>query len=101
MPSDRVKQLLEVNAQNWAYTTQLILQEHYQQLIKQTRQEFKACTDKADCDSNKPGHKELCKRIESDVVERVEALLAAEIDGEHEQGYNENKAQSAQQTQSN
>ncbi|KAI7791019.1 hypothetical protein IRJ41_007256, partial [Triplophysa rosa] len=38
---DKTQQLLEGNAKNWAYTTQLILEQHYESLIEESIQELK------------------------------------------------------------
>lgn len=47
-PNDRVTQMIKGSAQNWLYTTQLILEQHYEDLIENTMQEIREETEHKD-----------------------------------------------------
>ncbi|KAF4114228.1 hypothetical protein G5714_004451 [Onychostoma macrolepis] len=89
VPSKRVEQLLEGNARNWSYTTQLILEEHYNTLVEQTIAEFQERTHQADWfhafqTASSCARRNFRNRIDSDMFERVEVLFAAEMCDETE-----------------
>ena len=83
-PAEQVNQLLEGNAKNWSYTTQLVLEQHYESLIEVTLKEIREQTDQADwpqafevastwTDKNYGG------KVSTDTVEQAEALITAEL----------------------
>lgn len=82
--NERVKELLEGNAKNWSFTTQLVLEQHYESMIDETIQNIRTQTNQADwpeafevashwADRNYRG------RVSAGAIEQAEALITAEI----------------------
>ncbi|KAL0150936.1 hypothetical protein M9458_053748, partial [Cirrhinus mrigala] len=87
-------------AQNWSNTTQLMLQEHHETLIKQMMQELRDSTDYTDWFlafeiAANWAKNNFGKRIESDVFERAEALFTAEAYDKYDRRDNKKEPQSA------
>lgn len=102
MPDDEVLQLLEGNARNWAYTTQIVLEQHYEDLVEGVMKRLKEDTDKSDwaqafSTATNWAKKNFGKRMKSDVLERAEAFLTAEAGDECERGEREREAQTVAQ----
>ncbi|CAM4733380.1 unnamed protein product [Leuciscus chuanchicus] len=82
--NERVAQLLQGNAKNWSYTTQLILEQHYESVIDATIQNIRTQTNQVDwpeafevashwADRNYRG------RVSAEATEQAEALITAEM----------------------
>ncbi|KAL1246830.1 hypothetical protein QQF64_034787 [Cirrhinus molitorella] len=89
MPTREVKDLLMGNAKNWAYSTQLILEEHYEKLIDSTLIDLKEGTDHKDWHNafqiaQNWARKNFGNRFNSEVLTRVEALFSETLCTEYE-----------------
>lgn len=82
--NERVAQLLQGNAKNWCYTTQLILEQHYESTIELTVEKIRTQTNRDDwpeafevashwADRNYRG------RVSAEAIEQAEALITAEL----------------------
>lgn len=84
MPNEKIKNLLEGNAKNWAYTAQQILEEHYETLVDVTLAELKERTEQSDWHqafgiAKGWANKNYKQRIHVDTYTRVEALFTTEL----------------------
>lgn len=94
VPNKRVLQLLEGNARNWTYNTQQILEEHYNSKIDQTITELKERTNQTDWlrafeIASGWARKNFRNKIDSELLDRAEALLAAEVPSDNGNHRNE------------
>lgn len=83
-PNDRVTQMIRGSAQNWSYTTQLILEQHYEDQIENTMREIREETERADWAqafeiATGWADKNYGVQIDADTIERAEALITAEL----------------------
>lgn len=83
-PGEQVNQLLEGNAKNWLYTTQLALEQHYESLIESTIKEIREQTDRADWSrafevASSWAEKNYGGKVNVDTLEQAEALITAEL----------------------
>lgn len=83
-PNDTVTQMVRGSALNWAYTTQLILEQHYEDQIEVTLQEIKEETESKDWAqafeiASGWVNKNYGAKIDEDIIERTEALITAEL----------------------
>lgn len=83
-PNERVTQMIGGSAQNWAYTTQLILEQHYEDQVEVTLQEIKEETEHKDWAqafdiASGWATKNYGAKIDEDIIERTEALITAEL----------------------
>lgn len=83
-PNDRVTQLLQDNAKNWSYTTQLLLERHYESMIDATIQSIRAQTNQADWPeafevASHWADRNYRSRISAEAIAQAEALITAEI----------------------
>lgn len=83
-PNDQVLQMLEGNAKNWSFTTQLILEQHYEGLIDETIKSIREQTDQADWPkafeiASNWAHRNFRGRVSPETIEQAEALITAEL----------------------
>lgn len=83
-PNPRVETLLEGNARNWCYNAQLILEQHYEDLIGNTIQGLKNQTSEVDWPrafeiATNWAEKNYGDRLTLETIEQAEALYTAEI----------------------
>ncbi len=93
-PTRKTRELLEGNARNWIYNTQLILEEHYEAQIQQTITDLTEGTNQEDwhhafevaCNW---ARKNFRDRLQEEVFERTEALFLAHKSTERTREVNE------------
>ncbi len=93
-PTRKTRELLEGNARNWIYNTQLILEEHYEAQIQQTITDLTERTNQEDwhhafevaCNW---ARKNFQDRLQEEVFERTEALFLAHKSTERTREVNE------------
>lgn len=80
-PTDKTALLIEGNAKNWAYTAQLILRQHYEDLIDTLSQEIQTSIPKDWGDlfetATRWAIRSLGRRLESETIEKTKAILVA------------------------
>lgn len=83
-PTDGTRDNLIGNSKNWIHTTQLILEDHYETLIRETVEEFiPNITDDWRLALEIAGrwaHRSFGKRLQQDTIASVEALILASLD---------------------
>lgn len=83
-PNETVTQMVKGSALNWAYTTQLILEQHYEDQVEVTLQEIKEETEPKDWAqafeiASGWASKNYGAKIDKDIIERTEALITVEL----------------------
>ncbi|XP_051551645.1 uncharacterized protein LOC127439519 isoform X6 [Myxocyprinus asiaticus] len=83
-PNDQVRQMLEGNAKNWSFTTQLILEQHYETLIDETIKAIREQTDQADWPkafevASNWADRNFRGRVSPETIEQAEAFITAEL----------------------
>ncbi|KAA0710783.1 hypothetical protein E1301_Tti022391 [Triplophysa tibetana] len=80
--TDETQLLLEGNAKNWTYTTQLILEQHYESLIEESIQELKNAVTHGDWKApfkiaKRWALRNFGQKFRSETFEQTEALITA------------------------
>ncbi|ROL46041.1 hypothetical protein DPX16_23901 [Anabarilius grahami] len=83
-PNETVTQMVKGSALNWAYTTQLILEQHYEDQVEVTLQEIKEETEQKDWAqafeiASGWATKNYGAKMDEDIIERTEALITVEL----------------------
>lgn len=82
--SDKTRDLLIGNAKNWAYNTQLILEDHYNEVIQTTLMEIKNTLDTnwrlAFDIATKWCKRKFKRRLRQETVEQLEEILASSME---------------------
>ena len=83
-PGEQVRTMLEGNAKNWSFTTQLILEQHYETLIDEALQNVRTQNNHHDWPKAFEiaagwAYRNFHSRITPESIEQAEALITAEM----------------------
>lgn len=83
-PNSRVTTLLEGNAKNWCFNAQLILEQHYEELVESTIQSLKDQTSQCDWPhafevATNWADRNFGQRMTTETIEQAKALFTAEF----------------------